>query len=200
MKNKTTTTRKTKSAAAADKATEALSSANITGTPDQMAQLLAKMTEMQATMDAQTQASEEAKLQIAQLKEEKQSIADAAIKARQGAVPDDLRENQLNAFLSIDSTKSMDKGKNVFSTRGQSRRHIRIVLETENGVVDRVLPVNMTLSSTKNGSVIVNAFVQTSDDYSNKTLVNTNSADPLGSFLQSDDGSQVTVPRDTNAI
>lgn len=200
MKNKTTTTRKNTKAATSKAASEALSSANITGTPEQMAALLTKMTEMQAAMDAQTLVAEEAKLQIQQLKEEKQSIADAAVKARQGATPDDLRENQLNAFLSIDSTKSMDKGKNVFSTRGQSRRHIRIVLETEHGVVDRVLPVNMTLSSTKNGSVIVNAFVQTSDDYSNKTLVNTNSADPLGSFLQSDDGSQVTVPRDTNAI
>ena len=200
MKNKTTTTRKNTKAATSKAASEALSSAKLTGTPEQMAQMLETMTKMQAVMDAQTQAAEEARLQIQQLKEEKQSIADAAVKARQGATPDDLRENQLNAFLSIDSTKSMDKGKNVFSTRGQSRRHIRIVLETEHGVIDRVLPVNMTLSSTKNGSVIVNAFVQTSDDYSNKTLVNTNSADPLGSFLQSDDGTQVPVPRDTNAI
>ena len=199
MKKQTTGRKTTKpTTAATKKAAEALSSADVADSNSNMAVLLAKMTEMQQTMDAQQQATEELSLRNKQLTEEKQSIIDQQARARQGAVPDDLRENQLNAFLSHDTAKSADKNKRVFSSRGQTRRHIRIVLETESGTVDRTLPVNITLSSTKNGSLILNAFVQTSDDYGKKTLVTANPSDPLGSFIESEDGTQVDIPRNTS--
>ena len=159
-------------------------------------ELMAMAKAQREEAEAAKQALHELSLKNEQLREENISIQQAATRSRQGKLPDDLRENQLNAFLSLDALKSADKGKNVYSSRGQSRRHIRIVMKHKDTIIDRVVPVNVTLSKTRGDSLILNAFCNFDDDPGTKTMVEVNATTSEADFVQSDDGTQQPMKTD----
>lgn len=138
------------------------------------------------------QAKQELELSLKTAQEQQEETVKSMMLQRQNTGNPQLEPNQINGFLRYENIN----GKDLMTTKGQTKRHVRIQMNYKGTNIDTIMPIYLRLGKTSTGGYYFSGYIQDDNNNPDVTIVKVNASTNSFDFKQDDAGNQQPITQE----